>query len=109
METNSQARTDWQSQQHPQIKQRYSTKHLLQIFKSLGRFQNPLETPETYQLSEDDCSFLKPLVNVKPNVVLQHLRTAGALPLMLGQDQLIKSRILDDATVQLQNRSTRPY
>jgi len=48
METNSQARTDWQSQQHPQIKQRYSTKHLLQIFKSLGRFQNPLETPETY-------------------------------------------------------------
>lgn len=71
----------------------------MMIFKSLGRFQNPMDTPDTYSLVE--TKVLAPLMNAKPVVLLQHLRTPNALPLHMGQDRRIKSRILDDATEQL--------
>jgi hypothetical protein len=35
---------------------------------------------------------------LKPHVVLEHLRTPNSLPLLLGQDTKIKTRIFDDAT-----------
>lgn len=72
------------SSQNPLIKTRYSTKQLLQVFKSLGRFQHPCEAPEMFDIHEVDC--LKQLCNAKPCVVLQHLRNSNALPVMVGHD-----------------------
>lgn len=71
-----------ESTQHPSIKIRYTTKQLLTIYKSLGRFQHPLDSPTTYHLAEVEC--LRPLMNSKPYVVLQHLKSSSALPLVVG-------------------------
>ena len=69
---------------NPDIKIRYSTKQLLTIFKSLGRFQNPVDQPEPYSMVE--TTELKKFMNSKPVVVLEHLRSSSALPLLVGAD-----------------------
>ena len=40
---------------HEKIKVRYSTRQLLAIFKSLGRFQSPLEHHELYNIDLERC------------------------------------------------------
>lgn len=92
-----------QEHQNPDIKIRYSTKQLLTIFKSLGRFQNPVEHPEPYGVTE--IAELKKLMNSKPTVVLEHLRSSSALPLLVGQDLQIKSKILKNLTEQLSQKA----
>ena len=81
---------------HPEIQFRYTNKQLLQIFKSLGRFQSPLEQTDAYKLdlaSSEGSSrkassdsgdsekslkvkqILQTLIHAKPVVVLEHLKS----------------------------------
>jgi len=108
--------------QNPEIRVRYSTKQLVQIFKGLGRFQSPLEQSEAYKLElasssegarergESDTSsgsdqslkvkeILKSLMHAKPVVVLEHLKSAKALP--LSTQSHLKEKILQSVTTQL--------
>lgn len=99
---------------------RYGTKQLLQIFKSLGRFQSPLEQTEAYKLDlvssegssrkgssdsgDSDKSMklkqiLQTLMHAKPVVVLEHLKSVNALPLTY-QSQ-VQQKILQNVTSQL--------
>lgn len=58
-------------QLHPEIKVRYTTKQLLQIFKSLGRFHSPCDDVEKYELEgEANIKILNQLCYQKPQVVL---------------------------------------
>ena len=69
--------------QNEKIKVRYSTRQLISIFKGLGRFQSPLEHHELYNidLKKSESILRDKLMQSKPDVVLEHLKTETALPL----------------------------
>ena len=84
---------------NPKIEKRYSTRELLAIFKSLGRFQSPLDEPKNY--GDVDTEMLAKLLNPKATVVLQHMKSSSALPLVVGQDQRIREKIIDSVSEQI--------
>lgn len=54
---------------NPEIHIRYSQKEMLRIFKTLGRFEHPLQTMSSFKLKEDDIDtqlILEDLTNPKP-------------------------------------------
>lgn len=94
--------------QNPKIKFRYSTKQILQIFKGLGRFQSPLEHPALYSINmEKEGTVLRDLLMLtKPDVVLEHLKSENALPLI--SDVRIQSKLLTSVTSQLNQVNLNP-
>ena len=88
-------------QRNPRIKHRYSTKQLVAIFKSLGRFQSPLEHHELYSIDLQKAGKIlkKDLMIGKPAVVLEHLKTEKALP--LTTNVRIQGKIYSRVTQQL--------
>ena len=99
------------SSAHPEIKIRYSTREILQIFKGLGRFQSPLDHHELYRIDlEKVGSILKDnLMLQKPDVVLEHLKTDKALP--LTSNARIQNKLFTQVTSQLNQvqEQIRPF
>lgn len=100
--------------QHPEIQIRYSTKQLLSIYKGLGRFSNPLESPETLELEDqviedqlrdpETTHILRTLLRIKPCVVLEHLKTDHALP--VTSNERISGKILHSLSSQMSRMHT---
>ena len=109
--TNPRARLQSLGKGHEKIKVRYTTKQLLSIFKGLGRFQSPLEHHELYNIDLDRSEFIlrEKLMQTKPDVVLEHLKTETALP--LTSNARIQGKIYSRVTQQLNsiNSNVRPY
>lgn len=62
---------------HPEIQVRYSNEDLLKIFKTLGNFEHPLSSPETFKLSGIDGERLlifDDITTSRPDVVLEIVR-----------------------------------
>lgn len=87
--------------QDPRIKHRYSTRQLLSIFKSLGRFQSPLDHHELYSIDLEKAgpALRKDFMICKPDVVLEHLKSENALPLTTNVK--IQGKIYSRVTQQL--------
>lgn len=59
---------------HPDIKVRYSGAQILDIYKSLGRFEHPLNCLERFKLQElnpENLRILRTLTSTKADVVLE--------------------------------------
>lgn len=59
---------------HPEIKLRYTNQEMLKIFKTLGRFESPLNTLFTFRIDERNSDTLSEIMGSKPNVVLELLK-----------------------------------
>ena len=62
---------------HPEISIRYTNEKLLQIYKTLGRFEHPLDCASSFGLDEEDpqTQFLfETMTYSKPDVVLELVR-----------------------------------
>ena len=74
-------------------------RELLGLFKGCGRFQSPIEEPLPYKL--DDLTYLRPLMNKKPAVVLEHLKTHRALPILADEGKDVHGKLIRGMDQQL--------
>ena len=88
---------------HPDAHPRYSTKEIIGIFKSLGRFQSPIETPDAFKIK--DVKSLTWLMKPKATVVLQHFKSDSALPLWVGHDKLVRDKVISGAMRQINSKA----
>eukprot|EP00347_Sterkiella_histriomuscorum_P016937 403351281 len=58
------AKTDEISMEHPDIQIRYTSEQMREIFKTLGRFEHPLNIMETYGLNPNDASLRETLIEL---------------------------------------------